>query len=112
MGFANSINLATPAALDGIVEADQKWTGRGKGLHQQTEQNPTRLPRRPADPVEQSMIVLKTGVVRPAQDTKNAGYRALAGSQNRTHRQELGSVPDRVAKERGKCENDGGKTGR
>jgi hypothetical protein len=54
--------LAPAPALDGLVKPEDHRARRHKGFDQQVEQHSGDLSCRPADPIQQPMIVLKAGL--------------------------------------------------
>src|SRR3954468_19764965 len=102
--------LAAPA-LDGVVEAEDHWSGRDKGSDQQTQQQAGGLASTPASPAEHAMIVDEVAFAAEAGDAQEAGHGALAGRQNSPDEQHLGMAPGAGAKQRGKRYNDRGEAG-
>jgi hypothetical protein len=93
--------LAAAPAFEGLVQADDDRTRRHKGLHQELEQHARSRPRRPARPIEQSMVVLEPGLVAEPERTQRGDHRVVGRGQEDAAEQGLRTAPAGTSKQRG-----------
>jgi hypothetical protein len=58
--MARAVSLGAAATLDGVIESEDHWTRRHKGVYQKAEQHLGGLSCRPAGPIQHPMVVLET----------------------------------------------------
>src|SRR5215212_4641847 len=87
-------NLLAPTSLQRLVYAEDEWPFPNERLYERSQQDATHVSTRPASAAQDPMVAMEALVLIQTHRPQGRAHRSPTRSEDRTHQEHLGILPD------------------